>query len=124
MMLSHQEETLSCPVSAPFLARYHSVEFVLNSPHPIYQFKLWRTSGNGVFLLVKDNSKLLNQLKVGSILPMKYMSGNAIADAEVRDTQIKRIVNERQGRFQGHHRVELAVMVAEENEETTPQAVH
>lgn len=110
MILSHREQTLTRSVPPPFHSRYHSVEFVLDSPHPIYQFKLWRTSGNGVFLLIKDNSALLPQLKVGSILPMKYMSGNAVADSEVHDTQIKRIVNEHQGRFQGHHRVELTLV--------------
>jgi len=90
--------------------QYHSVEFALNSPFPIYQYKLWRTSGNGVFLLVKNDSTLLPRLKVGNIVPMKYLGGNSMRHVEIRDTQIKKIVNERKGRFQGHYRVELAIV--------------
>ena len=91
----------------------HSVEFALDSPHPIYQFKLWRSEYNCVFLLVKDNSELLPQLKIGSVVPMKYLSSDAMGAMEVRNTEIKNIVNERKGRFEGHHRVELAIIAAE-----------
>ena len=92
---------------------FHSVEFVIQSPHPIYQFKLWRSECNQVFLLIKDNSKLLRHLKVGNILPMKYHCGESAFQTEVCDTQIENIVNEEQGRFRGHHRVELAIVPVE-----------
>jgi hypothetical protein len=91
----------------------HSVEFVLDAPHPIYQFKLWRSECNCVFLLVKDSSEVLPQLKIGSILPMKYLSGESMGPMEVRKTEIKNIINERKGRFEGHHRVELAIVTSE-----------
>lgn len=109
-MMPHREQSLNRPIQDPLHAKFHCVEFALNRPHPIYQFKLWRTAGNNVFLLIKDSSEILPQLKVGSVVPMKYMTGNAIANNEVHDTQIKRIVNEQQGRFQGHCRVELAIL--------------
>ena len=96
---------------------FHSVEFVLQSPHPIYQFKLWRSDPDHVFLLVKDNSNLLRHLKVGNILPMKYHRGGSAFETEVCDTQIESIVNEQDGRFRGHHRVELAI-IPEENRAT------
>lgn len=91
----------------------HSVEFVLDAPHPIYQFKLWRSEYNCVFLLVKDSSEVLPQLKIGSVLPMKYLSGEPMAPMEIRKTEIKNIVNERKGRFEGHHRVELAIVASD-----------
>lgn len=94
-------------------AHCHSVEFVLDAPHPIYQFKLWRSECNCVFLLVKDSSEILPQLKIGSILAMKYLSGESLGPMEVRKTEIKNIVNERKGRFEGHHRVELAIVASE-----------
>ncbi len=94
-------------------AHCHSVEFVLDAPHPIYQFKLWRSECNCVFLLVKDSSEVLPQLKIGSILPMKYLSGEPLAPMEIRKTEIKNIINERKGRFEGHHRVELAIVASE-----------
>lgn len=91
----------------------HSVEFVLDAPHPIYQFKLWRSECNCLFLLVKDSSAILPQLKIGSILPMKYLSSESPGPMEVRKTEIKNIINERKGRFEGHHRVELAIVASQ-----------
>ena len=85
------------------------MEFALSAPFPIYQFKLWRTEGEDAFLLVKNNSTLLSRLKVGNIVPMKYRGNSAIDPMEVRNTEIKRIVNEHQGRFQGHCRIELSI---------------
>jgi hypothetical protein len=104
-------------------ANCHSVEFVLDSPHPIYQFKLWRSECNCVFLLVKDSSEILPQLKIGSILPMKYLSCESLGPMEVRKTEIKNIINERKGRFEGHHRVELAIVASEIEMAVQPSAL-
>lgn len=89
---------------------YHSVEVPRDACHMAYQFKLWRNDHNAMFLLVKDNSDILKELKVGHILPMKYYGGNPMAKSEVKRTQIDNIINEEQGRFQGHHRVELTII--------------
>lgn len=89
---------------------YHSVEVPMNELQMAYQFKLWRSDHNCMFLLVKDNSDILRQLKVGHILPMKYYGGNALAQTEIKRTQIQNIINEQQGRFRGHHRVELTII--------------
>lgn len=89
---------------------YHCVEFALDSPFPVYQFKLWRSGQECFFVLVKDSSALLPHLKVGHIVPMKYMSGKFMGRLDVRNTRIKKIVNERQGRFRGHYRVELSIV--------------
>lgn len=93
-------------------SHYHSVEFALNEPFPIYQFKLWWADKDRFFLLVKDDSALLPQLKEGRIVPMKYMSTKFMGRMDVRRTRIKRIINEIQGRFQGHHRVELSIIAS------------
>jgi len=94
-------------------AHCHSVEFVLDAPHPIYQFKLWRSECNCVFLLVKNSSQVLPQLRIGSILPMKYLTCEPQEPMEVRETEIKNIINERKGRFEGHYRVELAIVASQ-----------
>jgi len=94
-------------------AHCHSVEFVLDAPHPIYQFKLWRSEFNCLFLLVKNSSEVLPQLRIGSILPMKYLSCEPREPMEVRETEIKNIINERKGRFEGHYRVELAIVASQ-----------
>jgi len=88
---------------------YYSVEFAVDTPLPVYQFKLWRSERNGVFLLVKNSSELLHQLKIGHILPMKYMGNSAVGPVRIRETEITNIVNEREGRFRGHCRIELTI---------------
>lgn len=89
---------------------YHSVEVPMDELRLAYQFKLWRSDHNSMFLLVKENSDFLQQLKVGNILPMKYYGSNALAQSEVKRTQIQKIINEKHGRFRGHHRVELTII--------------
>ena len=89
---------------------YHSVEVPMDELPLAYQFKLWRSNHNSMFLLVKENSDILQQLKVGNILAMKYYGSNALARSEIKKTQINNIINEQQGRFRGHHRVELTII--------------
>ena len=102
--LSHELTGLSTPPD------YHSVEFTLNAPFPAYQFKLWHSESSSMFLLAKSNSGLLSRLKVGRVLPMKYYDACAEGRTEMHDTRIKQIVNETQGRFQGHSRIEIAMI--------------
>ena len=99
---------------------FHSVEFALDAPQPLYQFRIWRNLQNDPFLLVKENSTVLHGLKVGNVLPMKYYSSKAWQHCEIRSTQIRQIVNEKHGRFQGHFRVEIAILTPD-NAATHPQ---
>ncbi len=96
--------------AAQLLPNFYSVEFAMDSPHPVYQFKLWHSECDDLFLLVKDNSELLPQLKVGTIMPMKYYSNDTHQPTQVRETQIRQIINETNGRFQGHYRIELEIL--------------
>jgi hypothetical protein len=92
------------------IPNFYSVEFAMDSLHPVYQFKLWHSDRDALFLLIKDNSKLLSQLKVGTVMPMKYYSNDSHQPTQVRKTQIRQIVSETQGRFQGHYRIELEIL--------------
>ncbi len=96
--------------ATPYIPNFYSVEFAMDSPHPVYQFKLWHSDRDALFLLVKDNSELLPQLKVGTVMPMKYYSDDSHQPTQVRETQIRQIVSETQGRFQGHYRIELEIL--------------
>ena len=89
---------------------FYCVEFAMTAPHPVYQFKLWHSERDAPFLLVKDNSDLLPQLKVGTVMPMKYYCDDSHQRTQVRKTQIRQIVSETQGRFQGHYRIELEIL--------------
>jgi hypothetical protein len=89
---------------------YHSVEFTLSATIPAYQFKLWRSGSDSMFLLAKNNSGVLPQLKEGRVLPMKYYDACAGGKTEIHETRIRQIVNETQGRFEGHCRIEIALI--------------
>ncbi len=99
------------PQAESFQPNYYSVEFPLNATQPVYQFKLRQSVQNTFFLLVKNGSNLVSQLKVGHILPMKYYIEDGMRTIEVRNTQIMEIVNETHGRFRGHYRIELDIMM-------------
>ncbi len=92
---------------------YYSVEFALDTSYPVYQFKLWHPDRESMFLLAKRNSAVLPELKEGRILPMKYYRDDADQRMEVHNTRIDRMVDETQGRFKGHCRVELAIVPGE-----------
>jgi hypothetical protein len=95
---------------------FYSVEFPLGHIQPLYQFKLWRSDQNTFFLLAKESSGLVSRLKVGHIVPMKYYSEDAMHATEVHNTQIMEIVKETQGRFSGHYRIELDIVLDGQNE--------
>jgi hypothetical protein len=42
---------------------FYSVEFALDEPHPLYQFKIWRSESSAMFVVVKQNSAVLPKLK-------------------------------------------------------------
>jgi hypothetical protein len=97
--------------SAPLRPVFYSVEFPLDAIQPVYQFKLWQSEKNTFFLLAKESSDLISRLKVGHILPMKYYCEDAMHATEVHKTQIMEIVKETQGRFSGHYRIELNLIM-------------
>ena len=54
------------------LKKYYSVQFHLNGIDEAYLFKLRDIPLNGLCILVKENSPVLNKLKIGDILNMEY----------------------------------------------------
>ncbi len=86
---------------------YYSVEFAVEQPHPLYQFKLWQSKTGPMFVVVKENSAVLPKLKAGSILNMTYYSSDARCPTTQIETRIGPITSENQGRFEGHCTVDL-----------------
>jgi hypothetical protein len=88
-------------------AGFYSVEFALDEPHPLYQFKIWRSESSPMFVVVKENSAVLPKLKAGSVLNMTYYSSDAQCPKKQIETRIGPISSERKGRFQGHCTIDL-----------------
>jgi hypothetical protein len=86
---------------------FYSVEFALDQPHPLYQFKIWRSESNPMFVVVKENSAVLPKLKAGSVLNMTYYSSDAQCPKKQIETRIEHITSEREGRFEGHCTIDL-----------------
>ena len=86
---------------------YYSVEFAVDEPHPLYQFKIWHSDSSSMFVVVKQNSSVLPKLKAGSVLNMTYYSSDAQCPKKQIETRIGHISNAREGRFEGHCTIDL-----------------
>jgi len=86
---------------------FYSVEFTVDQPHPLYQFKIWRNESSSMFVVVKENSAVLPKLKAGSVLNMTYYSSDTQCPKKQIETRIGTIHNAHQGRFQGHCTIDL-----------------
>lgn len=92
--------------------RFHSVEIKLGAPLPIYQFNLRDISENGVCILVKEDSPILEHLKVGQELELKYYAQDDSKANVVREvqTRIRHITKGKPGHFNGHYMVGVMFM--------------
>jgi hypothetical protein len=88
-------------------AGFYSVEFALDEPHPLYQFKIWRSESSPMFVVVKESSAILPKLKAGSVLNMTYYSCDTQCPKKQIETRIGHISSERKGRFEGHCTIDL-----------------
>lgn len=90
--------------------QYHSVEFSIRECAYLYQFKIWDISARGLCILVREDSDLLNHLKVGEILELKYYTTAPSRPIEHLKTEIKHITRDEEGRFKGLVLVGLSIL--------------
>ena len=90
--------------------QYYSVEFSSTRDAFLYQFKIWNIMPESMCVLVKENSKILELLKVGDILNMKYYSADPLYPPAYLDTKIRYIKKEDHGRFKGHFLIGIAIL--------------
>lgn len=98
--------------------RYYSVEFTLDEVVPLYQFKLRNSEAMSLFVLIKDNSEILNRIEVGRVLKMKYYNADISCPPEYRTTQISNIKSDHNGRFSGHCMVGLSILPTNHNHQS------
>ena len=72
-------------------------------------FKIWNISSKGMCLVVKSDSALLEHLKVGRVMDMKYYKSDARKPAKSLKTEIKHVTEDNEGQFNGHHLIGLAI---------------
>lgn len=103
-MNTHTINTLTASLDS---TGFYSVEFAIDEPHPLYQFKLWRSESSPMFVVVKENSAVLPKLKAGSIVNMTYYSSDTQCPKRQIETRIGPITSEPEGRFEGHFTIDL-----------------
>lgn len=94
--------------SRHILDKYHSVQFSLNNMGPVYLFKLRNISLNEPCILVKEDSSVLKQLKVGDILDMEYNLPGLSGHQKLFKTRITS--KNSHDRFTGHSLVGLSII--------------
>lgn len=86
---------------------YYSVEFTVDKPRPLYQFKIWKSESSPMFVVVKETSDILAKLKSGSVLNMTYYDNDRRHPKRQIETRIGPINERHEGRFQGHCTIDL-----------------
>ena len=90
------------------LDEFYSVQFFLKGKGIFYQFKLRNTSSNRPCILVKKDSPVFTELKVGDILDMKYNNPESLDASRLFKTQI--ISKNPHDYYTGHSIVELSII--------------
>ena len=90
--------------------RFYSVEFSLGGCSFVYQFRIWNISTKGICVLVKEDSDLLNHVKVGDVVNLRYCPADSSRPSELLKTEIKHITRDEQGRFKGVYLVGLSIL--------------
>jgi hypothetical protein len=89
---------------------YYNAEFVVDGLEVSYQFKIWEKAPKAVSVLVKENSHLLQLLKVGDTLNVKYYSIKSAYPSDLQKTAIRNITWNDHGRLKGHYLVGLEIL--------------
>jgi hypothetical protein len=99
----------SLPEKPGQLPRFHSVEFSIDGLEFAYQFKLWNMDSDSMHIIIKEGSDILNRLKTGNKLNIKYYSDNVSYPVTQLSTEISYVTKAGDGRFRGHYIVGLSV---------------
>jgi len=89
---------------------YYSAEFEVDGLDVSYQFKIWEKAPKAMSVLVKENSSILQLLKVGALLKVKYYSNKSAYPSEWQKTAVRHITWNDQGRLRGHYLVGLEII--------------
>ena len=94
--------------SRTILSKYYSVQFSFNDTDLAYLFKLRDIHLNGLCILVKEDSSVFKQLKVGDTLNMEYNPQESSGLTKILKTQITS--KNSHDRFKGHSLVGLSII--------------
>ena len=99
---------------------FYSVEFAVEGVSCRYQFRIRRSGKGRMFILVREDSRIVKRLRVGDTLKMTYYSTASPYPAGSLDTMIRGISRKDRGRFKGHCTVRLDIREPLPAEERRP----
>jgi len=70
---------------------------------PVYEVKLKNLSSKGACFLVKENSSLLNYIRVGESVKVKYYLEDRSESNSIHSAEIRHVTAVKDGRFNGHY---------------------
>ena len=91
------------------LEKMRSVELKLPNL-PIYVFRVKDNSPNGICVLVKADSDILNHIQEGQILNLKYHTEDKTNLSEIFPSEIKHITKMDKGPYKDHQLVGLMIL--------------
>lgn len=89
---------------------YHSVEFALDQPNMLYQFKIWNSESDPMFMVVREDSAVIESLQTGHVCDMKFYSNDKKRPTVRYRARIDRMTKDSEGRFRDHWRVALEIV--------------
>jgi hypothetical protein len=99
------------------LEQYYSVEISVHGLNVPYQFKIWQITSRCVWVLVKEDSDILPLVKRGDTLNIKCYPANRAFAPDIKNTTIRHITMNDQGRFKGHYLVGLEILESQGRKE-------
>lgn len=92
------------------LDQYYCVEIPIPELDIIYQYKIWETRSDSMSILIKEGSDLLNWIKPGDRIKMKYYSHDPIHRYHNLETDLIDIKRQAYGRLSGHYLAGLEII--------------
>lgn len=90
--------------------QYYSAELAIDGLAVAYQFKIMNHASSSMAVLVKENSEIVQRIKVGDTLKVKYYSQESPYPSDYLATAIRHITKNNQGRLRGHYVVGLEII--------------
>jgi hypothetical protein len=87
---------------------YHSVQFFLKGSGLSHLFRLRYNTSNGPYILVKQDSSVLEELKVGDLLDMEYNRSESLDGSKTFNTLITSKIPD--DHYTGYSIVELSII--------------
>ncbi len=117
MMMQNQQEKRS--KTRELRDRFYSVEFLIKATGEVYQFKLRDISTQGLGILVREDSRVLQYIKLSDTLDVKYIPLLSSGPAAILKTRIRHIFKKEQGAPDGHFVIGLEVIPKQPDEKET-----